>query len=124
MPLKIEQSPREVGRYFVTGETLHCPQCGFEYKCEGQRPPKYAAADPCPKDGTPLRHYEYLVDMTEYGGLGRCGCRRWETEIQPLLNSLHESELELAIESDRLRCQHIEAVLRHLGLDRVKEMNG
>lgn len=56
--------------------------------------------DPDMEDG------EYLVDLAEEGGIGRCGCRNWECRISPRIT---QGQKPIDLCDPLFTCKHIEA---------------
>lgn len=51
---------------------------------------------------------KYLVDLDANGGIGKCGCRDFETRKQPEIRRLKTEDRWARV--DRLRCIHIKAL--------------
>ncbi len=116
----------EPGRYYVTSRTLFCSDthgCKFSYQHKGEALPKHSPGDPCPKCGKPLETQDYLVDVTLYAGLGKCGCHRWQFHLQPLVAKMSPAEIGLTREADLYRCQHLISALRFFALEQIDNMN-
>lgn len=112
----------ESATFHVTGRTLYCEgECKYTYKPVTGMSAKHADGDRCPKceRGT-LRRVPYLVELKLYGGLGKCGCPRWQFALQPLVSRLAPlARIAAAKLNDDLKCDHVLAAYRVYAVDKA-----
>lgn len=57
---------------------------------------------------------EYLVDLSENKGIGKCSCLHHHYRIQPMIDARLNTD-----DPDRLRCQHVIEARKYLGKELV-----
>ena len=60
----------------------------------------------------------YLVDLTEWWGIGKCGCIHFAARLEPTISRWPAEEREI---TDEHRCKHIRACRQYLGEDLVRK---
>lgn len=73
----------------------------------------------------PSKAGPYLVDLTEYNGVGSCSCWPFIKECKPTLQLVSDIGLRINVRLDTLRCKHIEflrgTVAKQLLDDHIKK---
>lgn len=123
--LSVRSVAGEDARFFVTGRTLFCSVCKYSYQPRPEGQPKHSAGDKCSKEGCAgtMQPHDYLVDLTLYDGIGKCGCHRWQFYLQPLVSKLSQAERLLVRESNEYVCPHIQAALRFFAMEKIDNLN-
>ncbi len=110
--LHAEPIPGSPTLFFVESESLECDGCKRILSPRNKNNLEAMVGAPCGECSGVVRRCEpYQVDISLYGGIGKCPCTSWNVNIGPVLKTMPPAMRHKVRDGLEFRCKHVTAAL-------------